>query len=315
MRKDASVSLQQLRACLRAHERLLDEDWPEAAWSSASESDDEEENPRQAHRRLNPPVSDSLRDACSFKHFMVRFYGYLQAGDPLKERNSVPLWSTESSEVLVAQDPPLHHEKEVQFSDVPQMDGDHWTDVPGAPLSQPTHHVPGHYAPQQYEFAAHKGSRVEIPHQDHYGCSHGTSELVDGTVSSQQVEPRPFHMHNSSAPAQQPMPPLRPDFARLQSALASVNHSSRNPSPDLISEPEINQLDDDINSVKALLQERATVLQPIEAGKTWNVSHSGQQSASMSPSTSLYQKPSRPKVCSTLPYVNQKCSNAYYRWM
>lgn len=56
MRKDASVSLQQLRACLRAHERLLDEDWPEATWSSASDTEDEEENPRQAYRRLNPQV-------------------------------------------------------------------------------------------------------------------------------------------------------------------------------------------------------------------------------------------------------------------
>lgn len=60
MRKDSSVSLQQLRACLRAHERLLDEDWPEAAWSSASDSEDEEENPRQAYRRLNPQVSDDF---------------------------------------------------------------------------------------------------------------------------------------------------------------------------------------------------------------------------------------------------------------
>ena len=77
MRKDASVSLQQLRACLRAHERLLDEDWPEAAWSSASDTDDEEENPRHACRRLNPQVRkagiyiSSLQFSESFAHLFL----------------------------------------------------------------------------------------------------------------------------------------------------------------------------------------------------------------------------------------------------
>ena len=147
-------------------------------------------------------------------------------------------------------------------------------------------------APLQQHQNALASAELQAEHQVAYDGPHPATDVVAIPFATQDFS-RDYH---NTCPAQQ--------YPRPHSSLACVNVHSRNPSPDLISEPEIHQLDDDINSVKALLREQQQeAVHPTTTSRSQHMHHSAQPTPRMSPATSPHRKTFRDMVrdsCSCL---------------
>jgi hypothetical protein len=229
--------------------------------------------------------------ACAFACFT---FALLQA-EPLKENNiSAPL-SSESSELFRKSEPPRQTCTVPGGIDRRQVEAEHW----GSDVAFPARHQHGEAvsAPLQHQHSAFASAE---PRRELHKNVGATAELVSVPFTTHGVVHQgPF---KSTFPAQQSLPALPTDFPRVHPSSSYVNAQSRNPSPDLISEPEIHQLDDDINSVKALLQEQEPAIQPFKTGSPHVHSFRPHKpSPSISRVSSPYQKYSRTSLVSNPP--------------